>query len=185
MSMLQQPTLVLNKSWRPIDVQTVAEAITKVWLNIASVVDTTDYSQYSWDNWVKRDPTSNDKTIGLVSGSVIVPEIILLHQYNKVPSVNVAFSRRSLFTRDGYQCQYCGKCSKDLTIDHVIPRVRDGKSNFENCVAACKDCNRKKADRTLREVGMNLLNLPKTPKWSPTYYCGIFLDSWEKFVDNK
>lgn len=184
MSILQQPTLVLNKSWQPIDVQTTAQAITKLWLNIASAVDITDYSTHSWDSWRVLRRQHIDKTIGIVGGSIDAPEIIVLHNYNKIPSTVVSFSRKSLFARDEHKCQYCGKCgSKDLTIDHVIPRVRNGESNFENCVTACKDCNRRKADRTLKEAGMNLLTIPKTPKWSPTYYCGIFLPSWHKFVD--
>lgn len=184
MSVLQYPTLILNKSWHPIGVQTVAEAITKVWLNIASIVDTSDYSQHSWDSWILREPGDADKIIGLANRSIIAPEVIVLNRYNKVPSTTIAFSRRSLFKRDNYTCQYCGKSgNKDLTIDHVVPRVRNGTSDFENCVTACKDCNRKKADRALNEIGMGLLSQPKRPKWSPVYYCSTFLDSWNKFIE--
>lgn len=184
MSIIQQPTLVLNKSWQPIDVQTVAQAMTKLWLNIASAVDTTDYSLHTWISWSNREKNESDKTIGLVSGSIVAPEIIVLHHYNRVPSTVVSFSRKSLFARDEYKCQYCGKIgSKDLTIDHIVPRVRNGKSNFENCVTACRECNKRKADRSLREAGMNLLTVPRTPKWSPTYYCGTFLPSWKRFIE--
>ena len=78
---------------------------------------------------------------------------------NKVP-----YSKRNIFVRDGYKCMYCGTREKiKLTIDHVIPQSRGGKSTFDNCVASCRPCNNKKGHRTPNEAKMYLLRQPYTP----------------------
>ena len=86
---------------------------------------------------------------------VEIPEVILLSTYGKVPRIEVSFSRKNLYRRDGHACQYCGthRPSSELSIDHVLPRSRGGRTTWENCVLACVRCNSKKADRTPREVG--------------------------------
>lgn len=76
----------------------------------------------------------------------------------------VPFSKKNVMIRDGYKCVYCGKTGVRFTIDHVVPRYRGGKSNFENCVTACKDCNAKKGHMICTEVKM----WPKTKLISPT-----------------
>jgi 5-methylcytosine-specific restriction endonuclease McrA len=67
---------------------------------------------------------------------------------NKVP-----FTKKNVFERDSYTCQYCG-ATKELTIDHMMPASRGGKNSFENCVAACRTCNLKKGNKTPREANM-------------------------------
>ncbi|MDM9383123.1 HNH endonuclease [Chlorogloeopsis sp. ULAP01] len=76
----------------------------------------------------------------------------------KVSPVN----RREVLRRDRYSCQYCGS-SKNLTLDHVIPRSRGGQHTWDNVVAACERCNSSKGDRTLKEIGMHLRTTPKAP----------------------
>ena len=76
---------------------------------------------------------------------------------NKVP-----FSKNNVFTRDGYKCAYCGS-KGTLTIDHVIPQAMGGKTNFENCVAACRPCNHKKGRRTPSDAKMYLSRRPYAP----------------------
>ena len=66
----------------------------------------------------------------------------------------VPFNKRNVIVRDEFECAYCGVSSKSLTVDHVIPLSRGGKSNFENCVAACKGCNAKKGDKLPSEIHM-------------------------------
>jgi 5-methylcytosine-specific restriction endonuclease McrA len=85
-------------------------------------------------------------------------KIVRMIYRNKVP-----FSKRNVFVRDKFFCMYCGKKEKDITIDHVIPISKGGKSEFDNCVTACKPCNAKKANRTPREAGMFLRKRPHTP----------------------
>lgn len=78
---------------------------------------------------------------------------------NKVP-----FSKKNVLTRDGFKCAYCGARHERLTMDHIIPRSRGGKTSFENCVAACKKCNNKKGGKTPREIKM----YPKVKAYQPT-----------------
>jgi 5-methylcytosine-specific restriction endonuclease McrA len=183
-NVLQRPTLVLNKMWQPVSVQTVADALVKVWVGSARVVDPSDYAQYAWDDWAKLRPAENDLRIRLVGTTIRVPEVVTLACYDRVPNTVVAFSRKNLFSRDKWTCQYCGRRpgSQELTIDHVTPRALGGTSCFENCVAACVACNRKKADRTVKQAGMKLRTTPRVPRWNPAFLSGVVLGSWEKFV---
>lgn len=75
----------------------------------------------------------------------------------------VSYSKRNVFVRDKHRCMYCGKKHQQLTVDHVIPRSRGGKSSFDNCVAACRDCNLKKGNKTPTEAKMFLKRQPYTP----------------------
>jgi len=84
-------------------------------------------------------------------------KIIRIIYKSKIP-----FSKKNVMIRDNYTCQYCG-ATKELTIDHVIPVSRGGKSNFENCVTACKQCNLKKGGRLPSEANMYLNKKPITP----------------------
>lgn len=84
-------------------------------------------------------------------------KIIRMIYKNKVP-----FTKKNVFVRDKYRCAYCGS-SQDLTVDHVIPRSRGGKNNFDNCITACKPCNNKKDRRTPSEAKMYLSHQPYAP----------------------
>jgi 5-methylcytosine-specific restriction endonuclease McrA len=99
----------------------------------------------------------------------------------------VTFSRRNVFKRDRYVCQYCG-CqpgTDELTIDHVVPRSQGGVSSWTNCVLACIACNKRKADRTPREASMTLRRQPVRPTWKPVYADHhVRLESWSKFVSD-
>ncbi len=75
----------------------------------------------------------------------------------------VPFSKRNVLIRDGYTCVYCGRKTKRLTIDHIIPRSQGGKSTFENCVACCRSCNSKKGGRTPSQAQMFLKKKPYQP----------------------
>lgn len=184
MNALNSPVLCLNKSWRAVNVLRAAEALTKVWLEKAKIVDPNDYCTYEWEDWSRIDPKNGDKFIRSPNVTVKVPEVIVL-ECNKMPRVGVAFNRRNLYARDNYTCQYCAKklVREDVTIDHVIPRSKGGKSTWENTVVACYQCNCFKKDRDLQHSGLKLLREPKQPKWLPIFHGGQVLDSWEKFVD--
>lgn len=101
--------------------------------------------------------------IRTVSQQFPVPSIVRLKKLVKRPMRRVRLRRRTLLKRDNYTCQYCGKRSHDLTIDHVVPRSQGGKTAWENVVAACKSCNHKKADRTPEQAGMRLAHRPGVP----------------------
>lgn len=117
-----------------------------------------------------------------------LPSVIRLRYYIKQPHlVGVTFSKKNVFKRDRLICQYCGQRSVDMTIDHVVPKSRGGRTCWENVVVACKNCNTKKGDRTLREARMQLIRKPKKPTF--VFYLNLahfstngFHESWNKYL---
>lgn len=94
-----------------------------------------------------------------------VPSIVRLTYFVKVPYRNRAtLSRRAVFLRDSYECQYCGAAAEN--VDHVMPRSRGGLHTWENVVASCRRCNSRKENRTPAEMGFKLKRLPRAPKGS-------------------
>ena len=184
-SVLERPTLVLNRNWQPVAVSTVARALIKVWNESARIVDPANFQIYGWEDWAGIRPEEGDPVIRTQWLTLKVPEVITLTRYDRLPVKIVAFSRRNVFKRDGYMCQYCG-CrpgSEELTIDHVVPRSRGGLSSWLNCVLACIDCNTRKANRTPEQAGMPLRGAPTRPMWNPLYAPhGVRIESWSKFV---
>ncbi|NQT11974.1 MAG: HNH endonuclease, partial [Planctomycetes bacterium] len=105
--------------------------------------------------------------------------------YDRLPTAAVTFSRRNIFKRDRFTCQYCGAQpgSEELTLDHVVPRSQGGESRWDNCVLACLACNKRKADRTPEQARMRLRHKPVRPKWNPLYALrDVRIESWSKFV---
>lgn len=184
---IQRPSLVLNRNWQPIHVATVARALVLLWNEHAKVVDPRDYQQYDWNDWTKIDPQDDDLVIRTMNHRIRVPEVVTLNRFDGMPSSAVTFSRRNVFKRDRMTCQYCGRQpgGEELTIDHVVPRSRGGKSTWDNCVLACVGCNASKADRSPEQAGMRLRKLPIQPKWRPLYAeRAERLESWSKFVSD-
>ncbi|MEZ5945158.1 MAG: HNH endonuclease [Planctomycetaceae bacterium] len=184
-AVLDRPTLVLNRNWQPVGVATVAKSLVKLWNDTARIVDPDDYCQYSWSDWAQLIPADDELVIRTRSSRLRVPEVIVLTSYDRLPSNAVTFSRRNIFKRDRFTCQYCLKQpgSDELTIDHVIPRAQGGTSTWENCVLACVECNAKKADRTPDQARMPLRREPVRPVWKPLYGSHrMRIDSWSKFV---
>jgi 5-methylcytosine-specific restriction endonuclease McrA len=186
--MLSDPTLVLNRSWVAITTTTVQSALSLVYRGAARVIQPETYETYDFQTWAELRVAETDRVIRTVHLSITVPEVILLTRHDRMPARLVPFSRRNLYRRDSNSCQYCGRvCStRDLSIDHVIPRSRGGKTNWENCVLACIPCNVRKGNRSLEQVGMRLIKHPIRPTWSPclTVKLGRRLASWERFVSD-
>jgi 5-methylcytosine-specific restriction endonuclease McrA len=113
------------------------------------------------------------------------PSIIRLKNQIVRPHPEVKLTRREVFRRDSYTCQYCGKKASNLTIDHVLPRHLGGAQTWCNVVTACSSCNHRKGGRTLRDANMHLLHPPKEPPHSATYIFGRHLsecEDWEPFL---
>ena len=116
------------------------------------------------------------------------PAVIRLKP-NVEPKRKTKFSRVNVFTRDHFTCQYCGqrKKMKDLTLDHLVPRVNGGKTSWTNIVAACSPCNLRKGGKTTDEAGMFPLNLPIRPKSlplvSPVRDLATAPTEWRPFVE--
>ena len=98
------------------------------------------------------------QTIRNSSGQVFkVPAVMrLIKLIRTIYRARVAFTKRNVLVRDRFHCAYCGTRKEKLSVDHIIPKSRGGQTNFENCVAACKACNRKKGSRTPNEAKMYL-----------------------------
>jgi 5-methylcytosine-specific restriction endonuclease McrA len=109
---------------------------------------------------------ASDKTLRGVNGSIIMnlPLVIRLIKVVRMVYKNrVPYSKKNVMIRDGYKCMYCGSNTRKLTIDHVIPTSKGGKTNFDNCVAACRPCNNYKDSRRPSEADMYLIRQPHTP----------------------
>ena len=182
---LQRPTLVLNRNWQPIQVATVARAIIMLYGFTVRVVDPHEYQTYTCEDWSRLRPSREERCIRAVSCSLRIPEVVVLANYDGVPGATVPFSRRNIYKRDRYTCQYCGQqpAMEDLTIDHVLPRAQGGVSTWDNCVLACFECNRQKADRTPEQAHMRLKSIPQRPVWRPLYsWHSKPIKSWTRFL---
>ena len=144
-------TLVLDSTYFPVRIVNWQKAMILLFTGRAEMV--TDYP---------------DRKIMGVSNSFSLPKILRLYNRHKSDK-KVRFSRHNVFWRDSFQCQYCSKRYKasTLTIDHVLPQSRGGKTTWENVVSACSPCNTKKGNKLPHEANMKLLVKPSESKWSP------------------
>jgi 5-methylcytosine-specific restriction endonuclease McrA len=148
--------LVLNATYEPINVCTVRRAAVLLLKEKAELVE-----HATWE--LRSEHTSMAR-----------PVVIRLVTYVRVPrdTHRRKITRRAVFARDDWTCQYCGReAHSGLTVDHVIPRSRGGQSVWENIVASCAPCNRKKGNRLPREVAMHPRNRPRAP--GPTVFIQI------------
>jgi 5-methylcytosine-specific restriction endonuclease McrA len=161
--------LVLNASYEPLNVVSVRRAVVLLLKDKAQLVEAAESV--------------------LRSERLAVPEpvVIRLVAYVRIPHRwNLPVSRRGVLARDGYTCQYCGAQpgKSNLTVDHVVPRSRGGQKTWENLVAACGPCNRRKGGRLVSEAGMHLLSKPVRPR----YVALAFIEGsrrnavWQKYL---
>jgi 5-methylcytosine-specific restriction endonuclease McrA len=117
-----------------------------------------------------------------------MPSVIRLLEYRRIPHQTRALSRKNILMRDRYTCQYCLKVSHagDLTLDHVIPRSRNGGTTWENLVACCHHCNNRKGNRTPEEAGMKLARPPRPFSLHTSRHLMRLLaksdDQWRKYL---
>ena len=165
--MINAPVLVLNQNYEPLNVCRARRAVVLLWRGKAEVLE------------------NNSDTMHSPSITIPIPSVIRLVYFIKRPRVQRKMSRREIFIRDSYTCQYCGQRTKDLTIDHVIPRHLGGQHVWENVVSACKSCNQRKAGRLPRLAGMKLRRQPFQP---PALGYRVLHDGaekhpeWQKYV---
>ena len=166
-------TLVLNAAYEPIHLVSWQKAMCLVFTAKAEIVAEYDHMVRSVTHLFK------------------LPSVVRLKRYVRTfkRTMNARCTRRNVLMRDRYKCQYCGiSCSiSTITIDHVMPRSRGGKTVWDNVVAACHPCNRRKADRTPMEAGLPLLKIPKRPTWVDLLEESHrdLLDSWMPFLLSK
>lgn len=185
-SILSQPTLVLDSSWRAVHTVPVRHALRLMFTAAARAVEPETFQTHGFETWTELSVAPDEPCVRTVKLSIKVPEIVVLTRHRARPRSSVVFNRRNLFARDRNTCQYCGARpgTAELTIDHVLPRSRGGQGSWENCVLACVRCNLKKRNRTPEEAGMNLLHQPHKPAWSPIIDVPVarVRQSWRKFV---
>ena len=105
------------------------------------------------------------RIINTVCNSFKIPLVIKLIKYIRILyRTRVPFSKKNIFARDGFKCAYCGRETEKLTVDHIVPKAKGGKSTFDNCVAACRPCNNRKGDKLCSEAKM----WPKVRPYTPT-----------------
>lgn len=188
-SVLSQRTLVLNRSWMAVTTTTVRRALSLVYQEAARFICPDSYETHDFDSWAELAVARDEPCIRTVSRQFRVPEVIVLTIYDGMPKRRVAFSRRNLYRRDGFSCQYCGAQpgSEELTIDHVVPRSQGGRTTWANCVLACVRCNMRKANRSLVQAGLRLRHVPKEPRWSwdVEISVGVRRASWEHFLSDR
>lgn len=163
-----EPVIVLNADYRYLNYISVRRAIALIVNGHVEII--------------KCDET---KEICNIDRSVVIPhpEIIKLHKYirqiykNKVP-----LSKKNVLIRDSNTCQYCGNIG--TTIDHIIPKSRNGDNSWENWVTACHECNVKKGNKTPREASMKLIRLPKMPTISEFIQIKLKKSGVDKYLDD-
>ena len=185
MGVLQEPALVLNRNWQAITFLPVKTCIVTVMRDMGAVIHPETYEPMDFDKWIEQD-LSGLRWIKTASRKIPAPELIVLKKYGERPPRKVGFNRPNLYRRDAFSCQYCGSAlpGSKLQVEHVMPRSRGGPTTWENCVAACDDCNSRKRDRTPKEAGMRLRKDPRKPTWDPKIRVprGIIRPSWEPFL---
>lgn len=144
-SLMQAPVLVLNATFEPINVTAVRRALVLMLKGVAQAEET------------------SPATVHSTSKKIQVPSVIRLLSYRHIPQQSRALSRKNILLRDRNTCQFCGAAlpASELTLDHVLPRSRGGRSSWENLVACCYECNNRKGDRTPEEAGLKLQRRPR------------------------
>ena len=124
--------------------------------------------------------------IHTVNDSFELPSVIRLAYMVKRPYRQRKLTRYEVFNRDNYSCQYCGKETRQLTLDHVIPRFRGGQHTWGNVVSACVPCNRRKAGRTPQEANMKFTRKPAYPSdkllFSVPYHYRQNRQEWQRYL---
>jgi 5-methylcytosine-specific restriction endonuclease McrA len=163
--------LVLNQTFEPLHFCNAKRAIVLVLSGKAENVE--------FDSKIVRSP----------SFSMRLPVVIRLMKYIKKPYQKaLPFSKKNVLKRDQFRCQYCGKNHSYLTIDHIVPKSRGGRTTWENVVVACQSCNLIKGDRSLSETDLQLLKEPERPTTYLAYRffqippSNMYRKVWERYL---
>ena len=162
--------LLLNITYEPLKIINWKKAITMLCLGKVEVIEEYDFDIHS------------------VSFTLKLPSVVRLLKMVKRHKSPIKFSRQNIYARDRHRCQYCGNrhATEELTYDHVFPKSRGGKTEWENIVTCCIDCNRVKGGRTPKEASMALVRKPSRPTWIPALRITIGFhrvpESWRDYL---
>ena len=156
-------SLVLNASYEPLAVVAARRAVVLVLKEKADIIE------------------SNGMVFRSERLSIPAPSVVRLTYFVHVPfRARASLTRRAVFARDDWSCQYCGKAAEN--VDHVIPRSRGGMHTWENVVASCRRCNAKKENHLHDEVGMKLRRNPYAPRDGLRLSLGKLEPEWEQYL---
>ena len=164
---MEKRVLVLNLDHSPISIVSVQKALV---LSILEKVSCLTYYEHLM--------------VRTISQEFKYPAVIRLNEYKSIPFKGVMLNRANVFRRDGHQCQYCGSL-KHLTIDHIVPRSKGGKTSWMNLITACNRCNVYKGDKTPEQAGLKLRIQPFKPTLSYfiAEYAERHAEEWMPFLD--
>lgn len=174
-SVPQCRVLVLNRNWQAVNIVGVKRAFSLLCQEHARVINTRngEFAPMDAGEWIsysiESGPHAPEDVIHTVRLNILIPKVLLLRTFDRLPITEIKFNRENVFIRDNYTCQYTGKrCrASDLTLDHVIPRERGGRTSWENIVTCRRDINSLKANQLPHEAGLKLIRKPFKPKWRP------------------
>ena len=194
-SSLYSDVLVLNKHYAALRVVPAREAFCLLFRKIAEVLAVEDggYSTYDFDTWCEVSEFRAEyerhahEWVRCVQFDLAVPRIVRLVAYDHLPRREVKFTRRNIYARDHSRCQYCGKRfpTRELSLDHVVPKSRGGKGTWTNIVCCCVRCNSRKGGRTPAEAHMKLVVAPVKPRRCPAVTLRLTsrkYASWKQFL---
>ena len=193
---LDAKVLVLNRYFSAIRIIDARRAFVLLAKEIAEVVAVEDgsYVSYPFHTWTelsefrKEFEEKEHDWVRTSRISIAVPKIVRVLGYDRLPREQVKLNRRNIYARDGNRCQYCGKTfsTRELTLDHVKPRVQGGGNSWTNLVCACVKCNARKGGRTPEQAGVRLIRQPVKPKRNPAISLRLGspkYESWKAFLD--
>jgi 5-methylcytosine-specific restriction endonuclease McrA len=184
---LTLPVLLLNAYFTPVSVTSARRAIVLLYGGAARAVDE-EGECHDFGCWRSVPVRELDDCIPIIGGALRVPRVLHLIRYFRTPRLVVRLTRRNVMLRDEHTCQYCGRRppTRDLNLDHVIPRSRGGGDSWENLVTSCRTCNLRKGWRTPDEAQMCLMRPPRRPHWSTTAQILLAerqpFSEWEPFL---
>lgn len=159
----------MNSNYEPLNVCNIRRAMSLLVLGKAEVLH------------------DRDLPLQTVRGGVRAPSVLKMRYQVRRPMPELRLSRHSILARDNFTCQYCGAKSRELTIDHVVPRWVGGPQAWDNLVACCRRCNLKKGDKTPAQANMKLARKPKRPHFVPYLSLPNYLraqgrDDWRMYL---
>ncbi len=162
--------LVVNQNFEPLNVTTVRRAMSVVLMRKAEVVE------------------ENGEFIHSFQRTFRAPSVIRMCYFVRRPLPELKLTRKSVFARDGYTCQYCGRLDVALTIDHIVPKSAGGSSDWDNVVTCCIRCNNLKGNRTPRMAGMRQKRRPRRPRFTPyislsSYLAARRASMWPEYLE--
>jgi 5-methylcytosine-specific restriction endonuclease McrA len=166
--LLYEPVLTLNANFEPLHVCSTRRALMLIYTGKADII------------------LNGRGKIHSSSEEFEIPSVIKLGHMIKRPRSRIPLSKREILRRDNFTCQYCGHKTHTLTLDHIVPRHQGGRQSWENLVAACASCNRRKGGQTPEKANMPLLKQPIEPKPSAIYRFGRHLEyhkEWVQFIE--